>query len=228
MDSHGSLLFLEMILSEVDPDGCARSLLDIGCGDGVLSAALQQRIRSVIGVDIDSNAITEAQVRWHENAGLKFFLGNGEDLIATIGPAEQFDCVVAIFSLHHVNVDLALAQARGLLRTDGRLLIIDLFADVKKSFLAYFCDQFVLSFIRYPGAIWNTLRKLGFAKALRYLRWRLSFTLSANGREHVRQDLSRESPMRLDQWMAILGKEFPSGTTKVFIGSTLVFSWQRT
>jgi len=223
----GSLLFLEMILSEVDPEGGATSLLDIGCGDGTLSAALQQRIRSVVGVDVDANAIIEARTHCRENAGLKFLLGNVEDLTATISPCEQFDCVVAIFSLHHVNVDLVLEQARRLVRIGGRLLVIDIFADVKKSFFAYFFDQFVFSFIRHPSGIWNAIRSLGFTRTIRYLKWRLTFTLSANGREHVRQDLSRESPMRLDQWMAILGKDFPSGTAKVFIGSTLVFSWQK-
>jgi len=88
-------------------------------------------------------------------------VGKREDLIATISPAEQFDCVVAIFSLHHVNVGLALEQAKRLVRIGGRLLVIDIFADFKKSFFAYFFDQFIFSFIRYPSGIWNAIRKLG-------------------------------------------------------------------
>lgn len=76
------------------------SLLDIGCGEGVLTYAWAERLgeRPVVGLDLaDPKLAAHWQTR--ERANLRFVAGRGEELPFADG---EFDLVAAIETLEHV------------------------------------------------------------------------------------------------------------------------------
>ena len=106
-------------------DGSER-LLEYGAGTGLVSQALRDSVgavtladtsagmREVMLAKIAAGAITDARV-WDL------------DLATHPAPAERFDLVVTVLTLHHIHdVDTVLARFGGLLEEGGRLCIVDL------------------------------------------------------------------------------------------------------
>jgi ubiquinone/menaquinone biosynthesis C-methylase UbiE len=94
------------------------SVLDVGCGTGVLSVAAAERVGAsgrVAGVDpnegmLDVARRTEAPVEWK--------VGMAEELPY---PDGSFDRVVSQFALMFTDPDRALAEAGRVTRADGRI-----------------------------------------------------------------------------------------------------------
>ena len=124
-----------------------------------------------------------------------------------------------------MSVGVVLDQAKARLHAGGRVVIIDMYADHKGSFLSYFLDQFVWSWITRRGSFRASVRKLGFANAIHYLWWRLVYSLSKEGRLHISDDLSRGVPMSLDDWRRVLEESMPGGSLTPIVCSSLVFRW---
>jgi ubiquinone/menaquinone biosynthesis C-methylase UbiE len=92
-------------------------LLDAGCGDGGVAGLLRERVREVVGVDVDASAA------WREEPGLTFSVANAEQL-----PFDDasFDVVHSKDALHHMeSPERALAEYRRVLKPDGSALIIE-------------------------------------------------------------------------------------------------------
>ena len=81
-------------------DGGVGSLLDVGCGEGVLTYAWAQRLgeRPVVGLDLPDPKL-EAHWRRRERPNLRFVPGRAEELPFADG---EFDLVAAIETLEHV------------------------------------------------------------------------------------------------------------------------------
>ena len=93
------------------------SLLDSGCGDGGVARLLRQRVREVVGVDV------EAAAAWREEPGLTFTVADAEQLPFADG---SFDIVHSKDSLHHMDSpERALAEYRRVLKRDGSALIVE-------------------------------------------------------------------------------------------------------
>lgn len=91
-------------------------VLEIGCGDGELAAALLQRRCSVVAIDQDPEAVTVARRRGVD-ARRAHWPDFGDGL---------FDAILFTRSLHHVeDLKAAVAQAVRQLRPGGRLLVED-------------------------------------------------------------------------------------------------------
>lgn len=104
-------------ISTVVSETVGRKVLDLGCGEGELSAALAQD-HDVDGLDWSISAIRMAQ-REALNAG--FIVG---DAIDTPYADSQFDTVVLANLFEHVESPCALLrEAHRLLRDDGRLIL---------------------------------------------------------------------------------------------------------
>ncbi len=76
------------------------NLLDLGCGPGIVTAALAPDVREVVAYDLTSEMLGKARQRC-EKAGLKnvrFELGSAEQLPFE---RESFDCVVTRLTIHH-------------------------------------------------------------------------------------------------------------------------------
>jgi 2-polyprenyl-3-methyl-5-hydroxy-6-metoxy-1,4-benzoquinol methylase len=77
-----------------------QSLLDVGCGEGVLTYAWAQRLgeRQVVGLDLPDPKL-EAHWGTRERPNLRFVAGRGEELRFA---DREFDLVAAIETLEHV------------------------------------------------------------------------------------------------------------------------------
>jgi ubiquinone/menaquinone biosynthesis C-methylase UbiE len=93
------------------------TLLDAGCGDGGVARLLRQRVREVVGIDV------EASPSWREEPGLIFSVGNAEQLPFADA---SFDIVHSKDSLHHMeSPERALAEYRRVLTRGGSALIVE-------------------------------------------------------------------------------------------------------
>lgn len=92
-------------------------VLDVGCGEGILAEQIHARGHRVIGIDRDEASIALARRQFPE---VEFtcadFLTQPFDV--------EFDAVVSVAALHHMDTVAALARMRGLLRPGGRLVVI--------------------------------------------------------------------------------------------------------
>lgn len=97
-----------------------RDVLDIPCGMG-WGTSLLAGCRTLTGVDISSEAISEAQDRYGKKA--TFQVGN----MANVGfDRNSFDVVVCLEGIEHVPADVGevfLSEAGRVLRPGGRLLL---------------------------------------------------------------------------------------------------------
>jgi SAM-dependent methyltransferase len=93
------------------------ALLDAGCGDGGVARLLRERVRDVVGVDI------EAFAAWEDAPGLRFQVADAEELPFEDG---SFDLVHSRDSLHHMaSPERALREYRRVLRPGGTALIVE-------------------------------------------------------------------------------------------------------
>ena len=97
----------------------AKTLLEIGCGDGRLTALLAGKAEAITAIDPDENSIEAARRNIN---GVNFRVGSGEELNLA---NETFDIVLFSYSLHHQDCIKALAEAKRVVRQDGQILIID-------------------------------------------------------------------------------------------------------
>jgi SAM-dependent methyltransferase len=108
------------------PKGAQR-VLDVGCGDGILSAQLLQAgVRHVIALDADANVLERARAR-HAGAAIEWRWGNIFDLHPT--PSCSFDAVFSVATLHHMDAAAGLARFAELVRPGGVVGVIGLAAN---------------------------------------------------------------------------------------------------
>jgi len=101
----------------VNLDG--KHILEVGCGDGRLTAFLAQKADKVTAIDPEKNQIKAAKAAV---PGVDFQIGYGEALAF---PDESFDLVFFSYSLHHQDCSTALSEARRVLNARGDILIIE-------------------------------------------------------------------------------------------------------
>lgn len=102
----------------------ARRVLDVGCGHGLYSLDLARRGATLIGCDLDRNALSDAQRSSH-GLGLGgragFVVADGTELPL---PEGEFDLVVCNCVLEHIADDgAALAAMTRVLRPGGMLYL---------------------------------------------------------------------------------------------------------
>jgi ubiquinone/menaquinone biosynthesis C-methylase UbiE len=113
--------FLNKLETVVSLSG--KDVLEIGCGDGVKSAAIAARCKILSGIDPDPEEIKVAQEKNIPNAS--FRVGVGEKLEF---PAESFDAVIFTLSLHYIPKDkmtAALDEAARVVRKSGYITFLE-------------------------------------------------------------------------------------------------------
>lgn len=99
-------------------------VLDVGCGDGSISAEIAARVPrgSVLGIDASASMIEAARARVARDArpNLSFEVGDAREL----GFRDEFDVVVSFNALHWVtDLGSALSSIHAALRPGGRVLL---------------------------------------------------------------------------------------------------------
>jgi SAM-dependent methyltransferase len=101
-------------------------VLSLGCGIGDTELLLAPYCREIVGIDLSPNGISESKRQAHA-AGISnafFAVRSWEEL----EPLGKFDCVIAVFFLHHLNeVELGKLPAvlRPALQRDGFFYALD-------------------------------------------------------------------------------------------------------
>jgi len=112
----------EKCLAGLELDGTER-LLDVGCGDGKITAAIAARLSggSIVGVDPSTQMIDFARQHFQPDAGnLRFEVGDA----AHLGFRDELDLVVSFNALHWVTDQAAaLSSIRRALRPSGRAVL---------------------------------------------------------------------------------------------------------
>ncbi|MBV9282380.1 MAG: class I SAM-dependent methyltransferase [Chloroflexi bacterium] len=100
------------------------SILDVGCGQGVLAPSVVGAGARYVGVDASPRLIQMAR-RHHGNAG-RFLVGDARDLAAVPGLREgSFDAVVFLLSLQDMDpLERVLDSATSMVRGTGRMAIL--------------------------------------------------------------------------------------------------------
>lgn len=93
----------------------------MGCGEGLLTRRVGQRVHQVVG--IDRHEPTLALARKDAQKNITYVLG---DFMTYPFEPESFDFVVSVASLHHLDIGPALERMSTLLRPGGRLAVIGL------------------------------------------------------------------------------------------------------
>ncbi len=98
-NSSVQLSHAEHLLSKLSLQG-DESILDIGCGDGKITALLANKVPfgKVVGIDPSSSMLKKAKDTYEENH-LTFYEGSAENFFLD----EQFDHVVAIHVMHWIK-----------------------------------------------------------------------------------------------------------------------------
>ncbi len=106
-----------------------KRVLDFGCGGGYAATELARFAEHVTGVDISSEAIRLAS-EYSRSQGLEsrttFLVMDAENL--TFEPG-SFDVVCVRGVLHHMELDIALAQIRKVLTPDGKAIFLEALAN---------------------------------------------------------------------------------------------------
>ena len=109
-------------LNEHLPDG-KFDMLDIGCGNGALLNALQDRLASGNGVDESAGIIERARLKNSGISHLKFEKINGP--VLPFADA-SFDVVTSLMSFRYLDWDPLLSEIKRVMRPGGKFLIIDM------------------------------------------------------------------------------------------------------
>jgi SAM-dependent methyltransferase len=118
------------------PDN-AKTLLDVGCGMGRLTAKLVSGSRAVIGIDLSPEMIARADEQVHER--LDFVCA---DFLSHDFGSQKFDCVITAAALHHIPIESAFPRLLDVLAPNGRLILHDIRADA--GILDHIRSRFVL------------------------------------------------------------------------------------
>lgn len=112
------------------------TLLDVCCGNGLLSWSLSKSCKSVVGVDFSSSLIASARAM-HSNTNLFFIEEDATKLSEAID--EKFDKILLYFSFQYfdrVKGLKVLQEMKKLLKPGGQILIGDV--PDKKKFWTYY------------------------------------------------------------------------------------------
>jgi 2-polyprenyl-3-methyl-5-hydroxy-6-metoxy-1,4-benzoquinol methylase len=97
------------------------TVLDVGCGDGILARELSALGHQVTAIDVDEPSIDRARLAARPPVDLV----RGDFMSFPFEDA-SFDAVVSVAALHHMPEPDALQRMASLLRPDGTLVVVGL------------------------------------------------------------------------------------------------------
>ena len=107
------------LIQEVAELNTKSTVLDVGCGPGLLTAQLANFAQRIVGIDFSANMITEAKSRFPQ---LEFHEADAEN---TSFDDHTFDCVVVNYCAHHLaRPEKAFTELRRIIKLGGRIVIV--------------------------------------------------------------------------------------------------------
>ena len=97
-------------------------VLDVGCGEGMLTRELAGRASQVVGLDIDPASIDLARATTVA-ANITYVCA---DLMRHPFEPGSFDAVVSVAALHHIGTEAGLLRMRDLIRPGGVIAVVGL------------------------------------------------------------------------------------------------------
>lgn len=144
------------------------SLIDIGCGGGLLSEPMARLGAATTGVDATPRNVEVARLH-AEQTGVKVTYLNcaAEDLVAQ---GKQFDVVLAMEIIEHVaDVDAFLGACSKLLKPGGLLFLATMSRTVKSYAVAIVGAEYVMRWLPKGTHDWNRfIRPSEMARGLRH------------------------------------------------------------
>ena len=107
------------------PPHCGDAL-EVGCGTGDFARLLAQRVDRVLALDLSAEMLRLARERSTAYPNIEYLQA---DVMACDLPAERFDCIASIATLHHLALDAVLPRLSAALKPGGVLLVLDLCRD---------------------------------------------------------------------------------------------------
>ena len=107
------------------PSHCEKAL-EIGCGTGEFTRLMAASAQTIVAIDLSPQMIRLAQQQSADYPNIEYRLG---DFLRLSLPAESYDCIVSLATLHHLPLEQALLKMKDALKPDGVLIIHDLIAD---------------------------------------------------------------------------------------------------
>ncbi len=122
---------LEQIYGAVQPTG-RMTLLDLGCGPGLVTARLAPGLREVVAYDLTPEMLDQARRRCAKAAlkNVRFEVGRAEQLPFE---NESFDAVVTRLTIHHfLDPRPVIKEVVRVLRPEGKLVVADVVSSGKE------------------------------------------------------------------------------------------------
>jgi 2-polyprenyl-6-hydroxyphenyl methylase / 3-demethylubiquinone-9 3-methyltransferase len=122
------------------------SILDVGCGGGLLTEPLARLGARVIGLDASEKAIAEARRHAKQSKlGIDYHTGNVEDFARG---KNRYDVITALEIVEHVaNLDVLLGACAQLLKPKGLLILSTLNRTPKSFLLGIVAAEYVLRWV---------------------------------------------------------------------------------
>ena len=160
MERHGSVrdVYRNYLSQQFPPH--LENALEIGCGTGEFARLLATHARSVVAIDLSPQMIRLAKSRSANYPNIEYLLG---DVMSLSLPAEGYDCIVSMATLHHLPLGEALRKMKDALKPNGVLIIHDLVA-------ADGLVENARSALAYPVSVARRFWKTGRLRAPREVR----------------------------------------------------------
>jgi SAM-dependent methyltransferase len=134
--------------------------LEVGCGTGGFARLLAERADHVLALDLSPEMIRVAQERSTKFPNIEY---QCSDFLNTPLPADGFDCIASIATLHHLPLRDALLKLKAAVRPNGVLVILDLFEPVGLS-------DYLLNFVALPVSVGLRFKHYGRLRQRREVR----------------------------------------------------------
>lgn len=142
---------------------CRGSILDVGCGSGIMAFELSRYFKKVIGIDISEEMLSIARKK--RNAQNISYLNVNA---SSLDLKEKFDFIVSRNTFHHIEDILeTLEKMKTLLNPGGKIAIIDVVSEKQTPHAIHYILGAFMEFA--PLAI-----RIGFSGAIRIFKFRLS------------------------------------------------------